>query len=468
MMTTTQTPRHLDHVSPPVATTDWETMRRVFQQFTTPMNAIHILRSCVPELSLGPCDIRDCVILDARLKTYLKPTSKNKSTLSACYRLTLKEEATGSVSQPIYYVKVFLDGRSQETFHLLTHGSLSDQDFHDAVTLVTEQDLIVWRFPHDPGLPHLRHVVDLLAVKQSLPAEGLRQIGIQEPPQILERQVVNYRPEIRCTNRYIIYDSSRDRTYQLFGKTFRETEGQALYERLHFFWDRSLAEPETMAIAQPLGYSAAVNTVWQRGVPGTPLLHILNRANYQYYIAAVAKGLASLHTCSLGNLATHLPDDHLIESRKKLTKLSDALPHLSDLLSTIATTIKQTAPAPSTIPFRPIHWDFHIDQLLADQGTLTFCDLDEVIVGDPIQDLAHFIVDLHVRLADRNFAHLIGAELCHQYQQLVPWKIQTERLAWHLRIQLVNKAYRYYLRFAPGFEDIVEGMLRLAQRGLTI
>jgi aminoglycoside phosphotransferase (APT) family kinase protein len=136
-------------------------------------------------------------------------------------------------------------------------------------------------------------------------------------------------------------------------------------------------------------------------------------------------------------------------------------------LSTLATTIEQTAPATSNIPFHPIHWDFHVDQLLTDQGKLTFCDLDEVIVGDPIQDLAHFVVDLHVRLPDRDFAHLIGAELCHQYQPLVTWEIQAERLAWHIRIQMVNKAYRHYLRFAPGFEEIVEGMIRLAQRGLT-
>jgi thiamine kinase-like enzyme len=223
-----------------------------------------------------------------------------------------------------------------------------------------------------------------------------------------------------------------------------------------------------MAIAQPLGYSPAINTLWQHGVPGTPLLQALDTSNYKHYIAAVAKGLASLHTSQVVGLATHSPDDHLVEMRKKLTKLSDALPQHSEMFSMIGEDMTRIAPLPSTIPCRPIHWDFHIDQLLADQGTLIFCDLDELIVGDPLQDLANFIVDLHVRLADQEFGRLITTELCHHYQKLVRWEVSADRLAWHIRLQLVNKAYRHYLRFAPDFEETVERIIRLSQGGLLL
>lgn len=467
-MATTHSPLNISQVSPSSVTTDWPTMRRTFQRFTTPMDAVQILRSCVPELSTGTFEISDCVILDAKLKAYLNPTSKIKSTLSVCYRLMLKAGSTGPSSQRIFYAKVFLGGRSREAFRLLTPSGLSDIEFRYAVHHAPEYDLILWRFPHDPALPHLRHLVDLVAIEQHLPLEGLKQIGLQGAPQILARHLVNYRPEIRCANRYDLYDSTLDRTAQLFGKTFGGTDGQALYERLQFFWDRSLADPETMVIAQPLGYSSAINTVWQHGVPGMPLLRVLNTSNYSHYLAAVAKGLASLHTSQVVGLATHSPNDHLVEMRKKLTKLSDALPHHPEMFNMIGEDITQTAPLPSAIPCRPIHWDFHINQLLAHHGTLTFCDLDELIIGDPIQDLANFIVDLHVRLADQEFVRLLTTELCHHYQKLVTWEVSAERLAWHIRLQLVNKAYRQYLRFAPGFEDIVEGMMRLAQRGLPV
>ncbi len=468
MMATTHSPLNIDQVSQPSAAIDWATMRRTFQRFTTPMGAVQILRSCVPELSTGTYEISDCVILDAKLKTYLKPTSKGKSTLSVCYRLMMKEGATGPSSQRIFYAKVFLDGRSREVFYRLTLSGMSDLEFRYAVHHVPEYDLILWRFPHDPALPHLRHLVDLVAIEQHLPSEGLKQIGIQGTPQVLAQQVVNYRPEIRCTNRYNLYDSTHDRTDQLFGKTFGDSQGQTLYERLQFFWDRSLADPEAMVIAKPLGYSPEINTVWQHGVPGTPLLQVLDTSNYKHYMAAVAKGLSSLHASNLTGLAAHSPDDHLVEIRKKLTKLSDTLPQHSDMISTIGDTLTRTAPAPSVVPFCPIHWDFHIDQLLADEETLIFCDLDELIVGDPLQDLANFAVDLHFRHMDKELVQLITAEFYRQYQKCVTWEVSVERLAWHIRLQLVNKAYRHYLRFAPGFESTVEQIIRMAERGFPL
>ena len=203
--------------SPSSETGDWTTIRRVFQRFTTPVSAVPILHACVPELATVSFETSSCAILDARLKTYLKSTSKGQSTLSVCYRLTQTDRSTGSSFQRILYVKVFLGGRSAEAFHLLVQKTVSGEESHDAVIHVPEHDLVVWRFPHDPALPHLRHITDLPTIEQTLPLEGLKQIGLQRAPQVLARCLVNYRPEIRCTNRYDLHDPPRARTEQLFG-----------------------------------------------------------------------------------------------------------------------------------------------------------------------------------------------------------------------------------------------------------
>jgi Phosphotransferase enzyme family len=468
MMATTHTSLNIGPVSEPVVAPDWGTIRRTFQRFATLVDAVPMLRSCVPELSTGPFEIRDCVILDAKLKTYLKTTSKKKSTLSACYQLALREGAAGPVFQRIVYLKVFLGGRSREAFRLLVRNGISDPEFHNSVVHVPEQDLILWRFPHDPALPQLRHLVDLMAIEQHLPLEGLKQIGAHSTPQVVARHLVNYRPEIRCTNRYTLYDSTQDRIDELFGKTFCDSQGQTLYERLQFFWDRSLADPEAMAIAQPLGYSAAINTVWQRGVPGTPLIQVLNPSNHKHYITELARGLVSLHTSQVPGLSIHSPMDQVGEAYKKLTKLSDAVPSLSETCVTIADDLEHTAPQASTIPSCPIHWDFHIQQILAHKGRVVFCDLDELVIGDPIQDLANFMVDLHFRDLDQHVVRSLSTELYRTYQRQVEWDVPSERLAWHTRLQFINKAYRHYLRFAPGFEGTVEQILQLAQKGLSL
>ncbi|HMS84442.1 MAG TPA: phosphotransferase [Nitrospira sp.] len=287
-------------------------------------------------------------------------------------------------------------------------------------------------------------------------------------PRVLESHVVNYRPEVRCTNRYDLHDPIQNRTYQLFGKTFHNGDGRSLSRRLDYFWNQSLANSDAMAVARPLGYSEHTHTVWQLGVLGTPLLQILDSSNYEHYSRAISKGLASLHTSDVAGLLTHSPADHIAEIQKKLAKLSDAIPLLSGRLYALGDELERIAPQPSAIPFCPIHWDFHIEQLLASQEQVIFCDLDELIIGDPVQDLANFMVDLHFRHIDRPFMRLISAELYDAYRQQVKWSVPIERLAWHARLQFINKAYRHYLRFAPGFEDTVERILQSAERGFSL
>lgn len=458
----------METVNQPMADIDWAAMKQRFQQFTAPTTVSEILRSCLPELSSGARHMSACTVQDARLKTFIKTSSKIKSTLSACYQLILREPSMSECSQYLVYLKAYLDGRSVEAFRSLTRNLSPDPEWAQAAIHVPEHEAIIWRFPHDPGLPHLPQLIDLQTVTQHLPLEGLRQIGIAGTPQVMARHIVNYRPEIRCTNRYDLYDLCLDQTYQLFGKTFCHKEGQSLHTRLQYFWERSLCDSDAMRVAQPLGYSGSVNTVWQRGVPGTPLIEVLNPSNHEHYITALAQGLVSLHTSQVPGLTIHSTEDHVTEAHKKLAKLSDALPALTKTCMALADDLEQTTPLTSAIPACPIHWDFHIQQLLAHEGRLVFCDLDELVIGDPIQDLANFIVDLHFRGLDRHMVRRISTALYHTYRRRVEWEVPITQLTWHVRLQLLNKAYRHYLRFAPGFERTVEQILRLAQRGFSL
>lgn len=467
-MMTTDTRRNLSTRSEPMMTIDWADIRHVFQRFTDPDTASDLLRSCVPELSAGAWKLNDVTIGDTKFKTYEKPSSKIKSTLSVCYHATLSQPETEASSEHIFYTKAFLGGRSEMAFHDVHHEQSTRRPIQDAVLHVPEQDILIWRFPHDPCLPHLSQLLTPHTVGQHLPSEELARIGIGGTQHVVGWNVVNYRPEIRCTNQYALYDPHHDRRYQLFGKTFHHTDGRTIHERLRFFWERHLMDPHAMAVAQPLGYSETVRTVWQLGVPGMPLTEVLDPSNYQHYTKAVSNGLASLHTSNMTGLTTHVPSDHLVEIRKKLVKLSDAIPMLTVRSESLAEVLAKTAPRPSEIPYCPIHWDFHANQLLAFEGRLIFCDLDELVNGDPIQDLANFIVDLHFRNGDRSFIELIARELCRTYQQRVKWDVPVDRLTWHTRIQFINKAYRHYLRFAPGFEHTVEQIIRMAEGDLTL
>jgi hypothetical protein len=443
-------------------------MTSAFQRFTNPTTASEILRSCLPELAGDPREITGCRMQDARLKTFTKVASKIKSTMSVCYQLTVHTPSTSQSSHHLVYLKAYLHGRSAEVFLSLSRNRPADQTLDQAVTHVPQYDAIIWRFPHDPALPHLPHVINLQTIEQHLPLDGLNLMGMSGTPHVMASHVVNYRPETRCTNRYDLFDPSCGRAYRLFGKTFHGSEGQSLYTRLQHFWERSLIDPGAMAVAQPLGYAAPIKTVWQLGVPGVPLLQELTPSTYEPYVTELVRGLASLHHSNVTGLQTHSVTDHLAEVRKKLTKLSDAIPSLTETCLAMADDLEHTAPPSSVIPCRPIHWDFHVQQVLADKGRLVFCDLDELVYGDPVQDLANFIVDLHFHNLNEQFVERIARNLYHAYRRQVEWDVPVERVTWHARLQFINKAYRHYLRFAPGFERTVEQILALAQKGFSL
>jgi Phosphotransferase enzyme family len=457
----------INRISEPMAATDRAAVNRALQRFTTPGCLSEILLSHVPECVNGTSSVADCAVLDSRFKTYLNPHNLVRSTLSACYSVRFNEGATGISSGTLFYIKAFLGGRSREAYARLPGKDATCSERGRKVMHIPELDLILWRFPDDPELRSLTELMDPETVRHHLPAQNLSPIMGNPPFRVLDIEIVNYRPEIRCTNRYQVVSRRHNHPYTVFGKTYRKGEGRHLSERWEYFWDRSLSEPDGMAVARPLGYTPAVSTLWQLGVEGTPLHQVLDESNFSHYLAATAKGLATLHHSDVPGLAAHSPEDHLTEVRKKVQKLSAAIPHLAGPLGTIARHLEQTAPRRSDIPFRPIHWDFHIHQLLACKGKLVFCDLDELVIGDPVQDLANFIVDLHFRTFHRHFVRLLSGELCRTYRQHVPWDVPAERLAWHACIQFVNKAYRHYLRFAPGFEQSVEQIIRLAEGELA-
>lgn len=466
-MDATDTLSNTNRVSEPMTALDRAAVSRALQRFTTPACVSEMLQAHVPELARGTANITECAVVDSRFKTFLNPHSLVRSTVSACYDVRFDDAVTGVSSRKLLYVKAFLGGRSHEEYERLSKEDATLSECDRGGMHIPELDMILWRFPHDPGLRHLADLMDTEVVRHHLHETSLSRIMGSTLSHVLGIEIVNYRPEIRCTNKYHVWSRHRDRPVTVFGKTYRTGEGRALAERMEYLWDRSLRDPNSLSVAQPLGYTPAVGTVWQLGVDGAPLIEVLNASNAAWYVAACARGLASLHKSSVAGLTSYSVADHLGEVRKKILKLADGVPHLAEAFLALGDRLQATAPRPSEVPVRPIHWDFHICQLLALRDKVVFLDLDELVLGDPIQDLANFMVDLRFRLLDRPFVRAIGAHLSRAYQREADWEVSPDRLAWHAGIQFINKAYRAYIQHRPGFEAAVEDIVRLAGEGVA-
>lgn len=410
-----------------------------------------------------------CAIVYTRYKQ-LKAQSHLKSTLSICYRLDFSDRREGR-PDAIFYVKAYLGGRSRPEWEKLTDSNRAGQGLGTVVIHVPELDAIVWRFPHDPVLTHLTEVIDTERVRTHLPWKQLPN-NMLGPGSLtsLTNRVAHYLPEKSCTTRYNLrwQEDGISHELTLYGKTFKGEVGKEIYERMLHFWHASCQDPGSITVAHPIAYLETINTLWQQAIAGVPLSRVIDETNYERYLVSVAKGLATLHKSRLASSRAVTVENHLVEARKKSLKLEQAIPALTTQLHTLVQYLETDAPSLTPADHTLIHGDFQLGNLLALGNRVAFLDFDDCVQGDPIRDVANFIVYLHFYDFSPTLRHAMSDAFLASYRGLVEWTVSPPRLSWHLRVQFLNKAYRSYFQQAAGTEQEVRRILDLATNATTL
>ncbi len=431
---------------------------RAFARFTDPGIMRTVWQEHLPTSGGSQSKITSCVVLYAHYKSYLRLSSSEKSTLFVCYQLQMVND-NGDPEQRLVYGKAYLKGRSHGAYADLLRTS-TPLDSNRAAH-IPALDMLVWRFPDDPQLPQLSTLVDSQRVIPHLPYHALPIAGPQEVSRV-DVQVVHYRPECRCTIRYVLHfqENGRPQKFLLFGKTFANDLGHDVLRRMTHFW--STVPTQLPRVAQPLGYSESLHTVWQQGVEGDSLLEVLSAGNTSEPMAAMGNSLAALHRSDCPTNEEISLEARLLDAHKKARKLRRAFPEVSPALQVLITQAEDELdtlpPAPDTL----LHGDMHLRQFLQVNQDVMLFDFDELAHGDPALDLASFIVDLYMTdMKDRRIQQLLEVFL-RAYQSHARWPVSGARIAWHARLQLLNKAYRFYLQQEPDVRGKIQHVLALA------
>jgi aminoglycoside phosphotransferase len=320
-------------------------------------------------------------------------------------------------------------------------------------------------------LRHLPEVIDAERVRSHLPWELLpNNVPGSGGLTALTNSVAHYLPEKSCTTRYDLrwHVAGTPHELTLYGKTFKGEEGKEIYERMVHFWRTSRQDPGSITVAQPLAYTQTVKTIWQQAIVGVPLARVIDESNYEGYLAAVATGLATLHKSRLASSRTVTIEDHLVESRKKALKLGQALPLLTTPLQALLQRLETEVPSVTAADHTLIHGDCQFGNLLAQDDRVAFLDFDDCVQGDPMRDVANFIVYLHFYIFSPTLRDAMSATFLASYRRVVEWEVSAERLTWHLRVQFFNKAYRAYFQQAAGTEQEVLRILDLASNATRL
>jgi Phosphotransferase enzyme family len=329
-----------------------------------------------------------------------------------------------------FYGKVFRDGASAT-------ARVPGSPLH-----LPGLDMLLWRWPDDPGLPQMATLLQ--------PRYASRWWDGREA----QVEVLHYTPETRATLCYVDASDPTQRR-RVYAKTFCDDQGSAIHQRFAHFWSLAQRHGDAPLVAQPLGYDPQTRTVWQREVVGEPLIDVMCEGAEADWLPGVAAAMAAVHRAPMALAAGRRRDirhwcDELQRRARKVSRASPALaPQVNEVVQRLIQTGQQLPDFEQTL----IHGDCHPGQFLVSQGRPVLFDFDEFACGDPMEDLAEFLVKLDPVTRARS-----GGALVKAYGQAHPDGFDARRLRWHEAVQQLLQACRAFTFQVPQWR------LAMAQR----
>ena len=275
------------------------------------------------------------------------------------------------------------------------------------VVPVAELDLVLQVFPFDQRLPALYRM--LTGTAPRVAAAMVADLGPGDW-QITrwQAEALRYRVDQRAMVRLAItaYDrasgATRDRT--IYAKLFRDAaDGARAFAVQRALWERVATRAEAFAVARPIAYLVAAQTLLLDEVAGTDLRHLLAHSEAPSgAVRQTARAVADLHQISLdesGFAARRRPArDELARLDKTAAALRELAPGAAADIDRIAAAIA-TAIDESAVGWT--HFDLKPGHVLLDPPRVSLLDFDKLALANPMVDVANFLVFLGKERSDR-------------------------------------------------------------------
>lgn len=309
-----------------------------------------------------------------------------------------------------------------------------------------ELDLLLWLWPHDPGMPQLA------ALLQPACASPWWNGNADQV------ELLHYTPESRASLRYTDASDPADHRH-LYAKTFAGDHGEAIHRRFVHFWAQARCRPEAPRVAEPLGYDATTRTLWQAEVRGLPLVQAMTQDPHAAWLPQLVAAMAAVHQAPVALADGHRRglDHWLTELPRRLKKVTRAAPDLAPTVQAVVEQLLETAQALPDFEPTLIHGDCHPDQFLMADGRVVVFDFDEFSLGDPMEDLGAFLVKLDPAARAR-----WGDALTAAYAQAWPDLHDAQRLCWYEALQHLLQACRAFTFQWPLWRETMANRLQSA------
>jgi aminoglycoside phosphotransferase (APT) family kinase protein len=449
--------------------TDPERMREIFQEH---------LRSL---------DGKAYRVLECRI-SFLRQTT------SRCllhYSLRLGDPGTGQQWSQLVTGVIYGGNRTQRTWQRLRRSEPPEQAIPSSPSSVAfapfcylpELDMLVQVFPYDHRLPALRQ---LLMWGPTPELEALLVAGLGEGGWHLEGwevEPVRYRVDMRATLRLTLGarqeteeeagGSGRVEQRRFYAKVYRkEEEGEQTYQVLRQLWE---ASGEGFSVARPIAYLGSLHLLLQEEVPGISLRDILvpvksgatEEQEVTPVVRKVARALAALHLSNVVTPRQRRLRDEVARLERAGKDLRSACPHLGveieGIIGAVVAGLQEVPPA-------PIHGDLKPWDILFDGDRLVLLDLDKFAGGDPLLDVANFLVNLAKTGPPSSLSHVrpwgVEQTFAEEYFAHAPEEWRA-RLPLHYAMAVLKRAAGLYRSKVLSWRDKIEALITEAGDSLA-
>lgn len=409
---------------------------------------------------LAHCADGSWVIEGLRISKVRRSSSlrRDPHPISMCLDVELHDPEHLATTRQRYFAKAYRGGASEAALQAIDAARLAQPAAGPAVARLAELDMLVWCWPNDPALPQLARLTDPVRAGALLPAS-------LAGATVSRVEVLHYEPERRATLRCTLAPQRPGEPVRsVYAKTFADPLAARLAQRFKCVQAAAQADPAAACVAESLGVDAHASTFWQWPAPGRPLLDDLAHPAPDAAFEAIGAALARLHALDLGEPAVRSTSFWLTEMQRRIRKVSRAAPHLAAQVASIGAALESAARRLTPPALGSIHGDFHPGQVWLSEGRVVFFDFDEFALGNPMEDLAEFIVKLEqvaqpAGRFERQVLALIGG-----YRHAAPQRFNADWLQWHRTLQTLLQASRAFVYQEPGWSTLIDERVRACER----
>lgn len=260
------------------------------------------------------------------------------------------------------------------------------------------------------------HFAPLLAV---LAAPG-------QTPTVTYAKLLAYKQGNRGLIHYEIAGTTYGEQCIVYGKLYPDLgQAERVCATMQSLHDECFRNSPWLGVPRALGCIAEMSMLVYVPAGGQMLGDVFGGANALKYVDLAGEWLGTLHSFPLKIEKHFRLATELVNVQAWAVLVGHKYPEFADDALKIAKHLQEHASEMAFETQSPIHKDFHYGHVLVDEG-LKVIDFDEMRLGDPNFDLAHFCANLHLlayRVKDSpyQFSTLQSAFL-RAYSRVTDWK----------------------------------------------